>query len=171
MHLSLEKGQTLCERGDVGRGMLWLARALQLVPEEDAPHQRAVRANLAAWHGRPHPLRNILAHSGPVHAVAFSQDGGTVATGSNRTVRLWKAATGELTGRNHLAFQAQSREVVNAFYKAALENGGKDNGAPGERAYHPGYYAAFVFDPDGNNIEAVYHGEGQRSAPSVRVTF
>ena len=43
--------------------------------------------------------------------------------------------------------------------------------APGERPYHPGYYAAFVLDPDGNNIEAVYHGEATRSAPSVRVTF
>jgi catechol 2,3-dioxygenase-like lactoylglutathione lyase family enzyme len=83
-----------------------------------------------------------------------------------------KAAQGVLTGRHHLAFQAQSRAMVDAFYKAALDNGGKDNGAPGERAsYHPGYYAAFVLDPDGNNIEAVYHGEANRSAPSVRITF
>lgn len=82
-----------------------------------------------------------------------------------------KAAQGDLTGRHHLAFQAQSRAMVDAFYKAALANGGKDNGAPGERAYHPGYYAAFVLDPDGNNIEAVYHGEANRSAPSVHITF
>jgi len=46
-----------------------------------------------------------------------------------------------------------------------------DNGAPGERPYHPGYYAAFVLDPDGNNIEAVYHGEAKRSAASVLITF
>jgi predicted lactoylglutathione lyase len=76
-----------------------------------------------------------------------------------------------VTGRHHLAFQAQNRSVVDAFYKAALANGGKDNGAPGERAYHPGYYAAFVLDPDGNNIEAVYHGEAKRSAASVKITF
>jgi catechol 2,3-dioxygenase-like lactoylglutathione lyase family enzyme len=82
-----------------------------------------------------------------------------------------KAAQGVLTGRHHLAFQAQGRAMVDAFYKAALANGGKDNGAPGERAYHPGYYAAFVLDPDGNNIEAVYHGEANRSAPSVLITF
>jgi catechol 2,3-dioxygenase-like lactoylglutathione lyase family enzyme len=82
-----------------------------------------------------------------------------------------KAAQGVLTGRHHLAFQAESRQVVDSFYKAALDNGGKDNGAPGERAYHPGYYAAFVLDPDGNNIEAVYHGEAKRSAPSVHITF
>lgn len=53
----------------------------------------------------------------------------------------------------------------------ALAHGGRDNGAPGERAYHPGYYAAFVLDPDGNNIEAVFHGEAKRSAPSVVVDF
>jgi catechol 2,3-dioxygenase-like lactoylglutathione lyase family enzyme len=63
-----------------------------------------------------------------------------------------KDAHGILTGRNHIAFQAESREVVDAFYRTALANGGKDNGSPGERAYHPGYYAAFVLDPDGNNI-------------------
>jgi catechol 2,3-dioxygenase-like lactoylglutathione lyase family enzyme len=82
-----------------------------------------------------------------------------------------KAAHGELTGRHHLAFQAQDRAMVDAFHKAALAAGAKDNGAPGERKYHPGYYAAFVLDPDGNNIEAVYHGEAKRSAPSVKVTF
>jgi catechol 2,3-dioxygenase-like lactoylglutathione lyase family enzyme len=81
------------------------------------------------------------------------------------------AAQGVLTGRHHLAFQAQDRAMVDAFYKAALAHGGKDNGGPGERPYHPGYYAAFVLDPDGNNIEAVYHGEGRRSAPSVKITF
>jgi catechol 2,3-dioxygenase-like lactoylglutathione lyase family enzyme len=82
-----------------------------------------------------------------------------------------EAALGALTGRHHLAFQAKDRATVEAFYRAALDNGGKDNGAPGERPYHPGYYAAFVLDPDGNNIEAVFHGAARRSAPSVVVTF
>ncbi|MDP9600693.1 UNVERIFIED_ORG: catechol 2,3-dioxygenase-like lactoylglutathione lyase family enzyme [Variovorax paradoxus] len=76
---------------------------------------------------------------------------------------------GELTGRHHLAFQARDRAMVDAFYKAALAHGGRDNGPPGERSYHPGYYAAFVLDPDGNNIEAVFHGEAERSAASVRI--
>lgn len=74
------------------------------------------------------------------------------------------------TSKVHLAFQASSREVVQAFHRAALEAGGKDNGGPGERRYHPGYYAAFAFDPDGNNIEAVYHGPSERSAASVVIT-
>ena len=81
------------------------------------------------------------------------------------------AAQGHLTGRHHLAFQAQDRAMVDAFYRAALAHGGTNNGAPGERAYHPGYYAAFVLDPDGNNIEAVFHGDAQRSAASVKITF
>ena len=82
-----------------------------------------------------------------------------------------KAAAGALTGRCHLAFQARSRDMVDTFHKQALANGGKDHGAPGEREYHPGYYAAFVLDPDGNNIEAVFHGQGKRSATSVHITF
>jgi catechol 2,3-dioxygenase-like lactoylglutathione lyase family enzyme len=81
------------------------------------------------------------------------------------------AAQGHLTGRHHLAFQARDEAAVKAFYEAALAHGGKDNGAPGPRPYHPGYYAAFVLDPDGNNIEAVFHGPAQRSAPSVKITF
>jgi len=81
------------------------------------------------------------------------------------------AAQGQLTGRHHVAFQARDRAMVDAFHKAAIRHGGRDNGAPGERPYHPGYYAAFVLDPDGNNIEAVFHGDAKRSAPSVTVTF
>lgn len=81
------------------------------------------------------------------------------------------AAMGVLTGRHHLAFQARDQAMVDAFHEAALAHGGQNNGAPGERAYHPGYYAAFVLDPDGNNIEAVYHGAASRSADSVVITF
>ena len=58
----------------------------------------------------------------------------------------------------HVAFRAESRAVVDAFYAAAMDAGGRDNGAPGLRPhYHPHYYGAFVLDPDGNNIEAVCH--------------
>jgi catechol 2,3-dioxygenase-like lactoylglutathione lyase family enzyme len=70
-----------------------------------------------------------------------------------------------------VAFQAKDEAMVKRFYEVALAHGGKDNGAPGPRDYHPGYYAAFVLDPDGNNIEAVYHGPAKRSAPSVTLTF
>jgi len=57
----------------------------------------------------------------------------------------------------HLAFQTDSRPKVEAFHKAALAAGARDNGGPGYRDYSPGYYAAFVLDPDGNNIEAVWY--------------
>jgi catechol 2,3-dioxygenase-like lactoylglutathione lyase family enzyme len=67
-------------------------------------------------------------------------------------------APGGPSGPLHLAFLAANRAEVDAFHAAALAAGGIDNGAPGERPqYHAGYYAAFVFDPDGNNIEAVFH--------------
>jgi catechol 2,3-dioxygenase-like lactoylglutathione lyase family enzyme len=57
----------------------------------------------------------------------------------------------------HVSFAARSRAEVDAFHKAALAAGGKDNGAPGLRDYHPNYYGAFIVDPDGHNIEAVIH--------------
>jgi catechol 2,3-dioxygenase-like lactoylglutathione lyase family enzyme len=60
-------------------------------------------------------------------------------------------------GRLHIAFRAESRELVDAFHAAALEAGGTDNGAPGIRRYHDDYYGGYVLDPDGNNVEAVCH--------------
>lgn len=83
---------------------------------------------------------------------------------------LWIDRADGAVSRVHLAFQAADRAAVEAFHRAALAAGGRDNGGPGERPYHAGYFAAFVLDPDGNNVEAVHHGPGERSAPSVVVT-
>jgi catechol 2,3-dioxygenase-like lactoylglutathione lyase family enzyme len=80
---------------------------------------------------------------------------------------LYVTADGTPTAGLHIAFQADDREAVERFYRAGLAAGGRDNGAPGERPYHPGYYGAYLLDPDGNNVEAVYHGPAKRSAPSV----
>ncbi len=74
---------------------------------------------------------------------------------------------GQRLSHVHLAFQARDEAMVARFHAAAIAAGGTDNGAPGPRAYHPGYYGAFVLDPDGNNIEAVLHGTNRRSAASV----
>lgn len=71
--------------------------------------------------------------------------------------------------RVHLAFQASDHDAVARFHKAGLEAGGHDNGAPGERNYHPGYYAAFLLDPDGHNVEAVVHGPTERNVESVEM--
>jgi catechol 2,3-dioxygenase-like lactoylglutathione lyase family enzyme len=71
---------------------------------------------------------------------------------------FWISNGRPLKGETHLAFVAGSRAEVNAFYSVAMSMGGRDNGPPGIRAmYHPNYYGAYVFDPDGNNVEAVCH--------------
>lgn len=71
---------------------------------------------------------------------------------------FWITSGGPLGGRLHVAFAAADRPTVDAFHAAALAAGGRDNGAPGLRPhYHPNYWGAFVFDPDGHNIEAVCH--------------
>lgn len=70
---------------------------------------------------------------------------------------FWIASKDTVTP-SHLAFEAKSREEVEAFHRAALAAGGQDNGGPGYRPeYWPGYYAAFVHDPDGHNVEAVWY--------------
>jgi catechol 2,3-dioxygenase-like lactoylglutathione lyase family enzyme len=81
------------------------------------------------------------------------------------------ASSGQLTGRAHFALQARDAAMVERFHAAGLAAGGRDHGKPGERPYHPGYYAAFLLDPDGNNVEAVYHGPGQRSADAIEIKF
>ena len=83
---------------------------------------------------------------------------------------LYVSDDGEPTAGVHLAFQAADEAAVERFYEAGIAAGGRDNGRPGPRDYHPGYFAAYLFDPDGNNVEAVYHGPAERSAPSVVFT-
>jgi catechol 2,3-dioxygenase-like lactoylglutathione lyase family enzyme len=83
---------------------------------------------------------------------------GWIALGRRGHGELWLGTSGSKPGPIHVAFTADNRDQVRAFYAAAINAGGKDNGAPGIRAhYHPSYYAAFVLDPDGHNIEAVCH--------------
>lgn len=80
------------------------------------------------------------------------------------------AGEGDLHTRLHLCFQAADRDMVARFHAAGLAAGGRDNGAPGLRDYHPGYFAAFLLDPDGNNIEAkVDERETTRSAIEITI--
>jgi catechol 2,3-dioxygenase-like lactoylglutathione lyase family enzyme len=95
-----------------------------------------------------------------VMEVTPEQSGGQAHAGfgDDRKPYFWIGTGTPLTGRLHVAFVANNRAAVDAFYRAALAAGGKDNGAPGLRPqYHPNYYGAFVLDPDGHNIEAVCH--------------
>ena len=82
---------------------------------------------------------------------------------------LFVSTDGPPTAHLHLAFQAPDRATVDRWHDAVLAAGGRDNGGPGERHYHPGYYGAFALDPDGNNIEAVNHGPATRSAEAVEI--
>jgi catechol 2,3-dioxygenase-like lactoylglutathione lyase family enzyme len=90
--------------------------------------------------------------------ISVLMDGGHfVGFGKDRKPQFW-LNPGKPSGPVHVAFVAANRADVRAFYEAALAAGGKDNGAPGLRPqYHANYYGAFVFDPDGNNAEAVCH--------------
>lgn len=96
------------------------------------------------------PLGVTVVTEWPPNGVELSQPNGTVS--------LCVYQTQERPAHLHLAFKAESRQQVEAFHRAALQAGGKDNGAPGLRPhYHADYYAAFVIGPDGRNIEAVCH--------------
>ena len=110
-------------------------------------------------------MKAIEVPAGPAGEDYFSYDELWISTAQS------DAAQGELTGRVHLAFATRDRAAVEKFHRAAIEAGGRDNGKPGERPYHPGYYAAFALDPDGNNIEVVFHGEAKYSAPSIAITW
>ena len=93
--------------------------------------------------------------------VTPEQTGGTyqgAGYGDAMKPYFWIGAGGPVTGHMHVAFATGDRATVDAFYKAAMAAGGRDNGPPGIRAhYHPDYYGAFVLDPDGINVEAVCH--------------
>jgi catechol 2,3-dioxygenase-like lactoylglutathione lyase family enzyme len=93
-------------------------------------------------------------------AVAEALEFGPIKAGDGwfELGELHVSADGPATTNLHFAFQAPDRSVIERFYAAALAAGGRDNGAPGYRPrYHRGYFSAYVFDPDGNNVEAVVH--------------
>ena len=88
----------------------------------------------------------------------------------NSATELFVDQVDSTPSKVYLVFQAEDEATVQGFYQAGLATGGQDNGAPGKRHYHPGYYAAFLLDLDGSNIEALYHGTIERAAPSVIIT-
>ena len=123
-----------------------------------APYTEAAKYQAISYQRLPRTLnafRGVLAEGYPfvfgfsVYESLYGADGKPF---------LWIASGGKAAPRVHVAIRAESRAQVDAFYKAALAAGGKDNGKPGLRPhYHATYYGAFVLDPDGNNIEAVTH--------------
>ncbi|MEJ2454047.1 MAG: VOC family protein [Candidatus Thiodiazotropha sp.] len=94
----------------------------------------------------------------PLGIALVKEVEGWAGFGRGGKPEFWFGAGGDAHKPMHIAFAAETREQVDRFYQAALAAGATDNGPPGIRAiYHPNYYGAFVFDPDGHNIEAVCH--------------
>lgn len=94
----------------------------------------------------------------PLGIETVLEGDGWAMLGRDGRPEFWFGMHGIPPGPIHIAFRAENREQVRAFHRAALAAGGRDNGAPGLRPkYHPNYYGAFVFDPDGHNVEAVCH--------------
>lgn len=104
------------------------------------------------------PLGISLIMEIPPEENALGGGGRALGFGSTDNPFFWIADNQRVGEGTHVAFQVDSRAKVDAFHESAVAAGGRDNGAPGIRPqYHPNYYAAFVFDPDGFNIEAVCH--------------
>jgi WD40 repeat protein len=96
--LAFDRGLELCEKGEIGPGMHWLARSLELAPTDQKDLLRVIRVNLAGWRSHLSPLRAYLPHQAKVTLAAFSPDGRRFLTGaSDKTVRLWNIATGQQT--------------------------------------------------------------------------
>ncbi|HEY1992016.1 MAG TPA: VOC family protein [Gammaproteobacteria bacterium] len=94
----------------------------------------------------------------PLGYTIFKEYDGGFGIGESGEASVWTQEA-DVEKPTHLSFRAKDRKIVDAFYKAAIAAGGKDNGKPGIREkYSQDYYAAFVLDPDGNNVEAVCHG-------------
>jgi WD40 repeat protein len=161
--LTLERGLTLCEQGSVDRGVLWLARSLEMAAGTDRTElQTAIRANLAGWVRYLHPLRLCLEHPGGPRAIAYSGDGATIATGgADGSARLWDAATGAPIGPplSHscavasVAFDRGGRLLLTVGTSGPAYLWSRANGAKHASALeHPGTIQAASFSPDGQSV-------------------
>jgi len=160
--LALDQGLSLCEQGEVSRGLLWLARSLEIAPAEAADLQRVIRYNLSRWGEQQHVLRDFLEHEGPVQAVAFSADGKTVLTGSmDKTARFWDAATGKAIGPvlkhpemvTAVAFGPDGRSVITGCGDKKARLWDATSGSPiGEAMEHKANITAVAFSPKNNRV-------------------
>jgi WD40 repeat protein len=159
---AIDHALSICAQGDVGRGILRLAEALETAPSGAADLKRAVRANLVAWSQHQTQLTNRLKHSDVVHFVAFSPDGRTAVTASlDGTARLWDGLTGKPRGEPlrhegcvlQAAFSPDSRLVVTASLDRTARlwevHSGRPRGAP---LRHRNPIRSVAFSPDGRTV-------------------
>ncbi|HEV3080915.1 MAG TPA: protein kinase [Gemmataceae bacterium] len=160
--LLLERGLALCEEGDTGAGLLWLARGLEQTPADALDLQWAVRANLAGWRREVHALKRVLPQDAPVMAVAFSPDGLTLLTADARGMaRLWDARTGEPRGvpMRHqngiwaVAFSPDGQSVLSGSADQTARVWDAHTGQPrGEPLQQGGNVLSVAFSPNGRMI-------------------
>ncbi|MHC4177321.1 MAG: protein kinase domain-containing protein [Planctomycetota bacterium] len=161
----IDRGQALAEQGEVGRGMLWFARSLQVAPDDADDPRRLARANLAVWRRHLHGLRLLVHHEGQVRAVAFTPDGSRIlAGGSDGTVRLWEAATGQPVGSplkhkapvTALAVSPDGSRIVAACEDGTVRLWNASKLEPiGKPIEHEGRVRGVVFNRDGSQIVTV----------------
>jgi WD40 repeat protein/predicted Ser/Thr protein kinase len=156
---ALEQGQTLCEKGDVPRGLLWLARSLELDPASPPDLNGLIRTNLACWSRLLSPLRALLPHAEEVAAVAFGRDGRTFLTATRHQVQLWEAATCKSMGapfdvRGYVLAAALSPDGK-MFLTGSADNTARLWEADTGRVIslpHNGTVTAVAFSPDGKIV-------------------
>ena len=174
---SLEKGAGFCEAGDVGRGLLWLVRALELTDRADDPDLAiAVRRNLSGWWPYLVNKRADLAHANWVWAVAISPDGKTALTGStDKTARLWDTATGSLRSQPLIHDHSVWAVTFSPDGNLALTGSGNPDQSVGESQIwsvatgervgkplpHPGVVNSVAFSPDGQTILTTTTSQGR----------
>jgi WD40 repeat protein/DNA-directed RNA polymerase subunit RPC12/RpoP len=158
----LARGRSLCERGDVHHGMLWLARSLEILPTHADDLQHAIRMNLATWQQQLRVRRRVLQHNGRVRSVAFSPDDKIILTGSwDHTVRLWDASTGTPIGQplqhpdtvHAAAFSPDGKTILTGCRDKIARLWDAATQKPvGEPLKHKDYVLAVAFSPDGMRI-------------------
>jgi WD40 repeat protein/serine/threonine protein kinase len=158
----LERGLGLCEQRQEARGMLWLARSLQEVPDGDDALSGTIRSNLSNWATCIHQLRGVLPHTGEVRSVAFSRDGRAVLTASDDTkAQLWSVATGEHAAPAlchagpvlAAAFSPDGKTVLTGSADKTARLWSTATGQPiGPALPHLGVVHAVAFDPGGKLV-------------------
>jgi WD40 repeat protein len=159
---AIDHALSICAQGDVGRGMLRLAEALETAPSDASDLKRAARANLVAWSRHQAQLTNLLRHSDRVHFVDFSPDGRTALTASpDGTARLWDGLTGEPRGAPlrhggsvmQAAFSSDSRYLITASLDGTARLWDVDGGRPwGTPLRHRAPVRTVAFSPDGRTV-------------------